>query len=1221
MAGSLGTAVIRVVANTAGVAAGLGAASGMLIAFGTSVRAAAASMRTAATEAAVLGAALIAALSPMVIWGAKFEYSMSTVKGVISELRAPTEEAAQAFERLEKKAMDLGRTTMFTAGQVADAMANLGRAGFTAEEVLSGIGPVLNLAAAGQLELARASEISATVMRAFKIDAENLGRVADVLVAASNESNTTVNLLGESFKYAAPLASALGQRVEDVAAGLALLAQSGMRGSIAGTGFAQVMNKLTKPTKGMENVLGRLGMTFDQVDASMNNVIDTVILFKKANADAIDIMEAFDIRGGRAMLAMMNNSEDAINAMRDNMNASFGDAAEMAAVQMGNIKGSFLELKSAFESVNITVFRMIQQELKTLLVTVTENIRAFQLWAERSPEAAEQLIGSIVKITALVGGLATGFAAVGIPLSIAMKLFGDLSIVVGSVFSVLSSPVWGPIVVAALAAVALGTTIAVKAWDSLMAAVNAGYNNIIKPFLTGLAEGFMWAWQAVEFILDAMAAAFAELWDTLAELYTAMAPLMPLFKWLGRIIGAIVVAPLIIALAALYGQFKLITTVIGWVAKGLTWLGRKLGILNEAVDDTEESISALEQAMAAQEQVNKDLVVHTKKYLEALKLQNQEMSEFGTLTNNMSELNRQQRDRLIELTKTRLADADAQEVGIQKTRDALAAVEKQIEESDSLGVATGDLVIEKKRLQEVLGAQIRNLKNFKEAMIAAKEAGYDPTVEGVRAWAEELTRLETVIEGALSATKRLKDSQEAFAEMQEKLRNGTKTAIEEETDAINELHDANKELIETRVKDMELQRLLLKERGQSTDELDKEIEKTKEWLKLNEEKRKQALQDQKDKLKAKQDELQAEQEADLLEEQGDTVGAAEAREKARMARRKEELKELFDLETAEGQAAYEEAVRREEQLSQLKMDNMRADHAEQEAKAEERAKKARQRERKKAEDKQVNAGLEHQRDMELEIIKGLAKKASSIRDLIMLYRVMFKLQEEREIRARKQHDNVAKAEQKVINLRKKIDNAQSLEEKQRLQDKLEQAKKDLDFEKRLGRVRDGEAGADGAGAVDDQDDVGEAQDVLDKINVLDTKIQQALEKIELVFVQAPEKWLETLVSMFEVDWWQVEDKMKEALDHFKSEVEIWADDVNNIFVHLLDSVTDHLAALQLKIDLACQGQQRLAECCCSGGGGGGDGSSGGDQTTNNTQNNTYNYPNAASSGSLPPQYG
>lgn len=169
-----------------------------------------------------------------------FEDQMKAVQAV-------TGATGEAFDKLYEKGKELGRTTSFTAAEVAAGMLNLARAGFSTDEIDAAIQGMLDLARATGTELAMSADIAAGTLRAFNLQASEMGRVSDVLVATANNSAQTLEDLGESMKYVAPIALEYGLSLEQTSKALGVLANMSIKGTMAGTSLRQIMLQLSDP--------------------------------------------------------------------------------------------------------------------------------------------------------------------------------------------------------------------------------------------------------------------------------------------------------------------------------------------------------------------------------------------------------------------------------------------------------------------------------------------------------------------------------------------------------------------------------------------------------------------------------------------------------------------------------------------------------------------------------------------------------------------------------------------------------------------------------------------------------------------------------------------------------------------------------------------------------------------------------------------------------------
>ncbi|MDT2260792.1 phage tail tape measure protein [Paenibacillus larvae] len=170
----------------------------------------------------------------------------------MSEVKAISGATGEDFEKLKAKAEELGANTKFSASEAASGLKYMAMAGWDTKQMLAGIDGVMMLAAASGEDLGLVSDIVTDSMTAFGLAADQAGKFADILAAASSKSNTNVAMLGESFKYVAPVAGALGYSAEDTAVALGLMANAGIKASQSGTSLRSALTNLASPTKEMK---------------------------------------------------------------------------------------------------------------------------------------------------------------------------------------------------------------------------------------------------------------------------------------------------------------------------------------------------------------------------------------------------------------------------------------------------------------------------------------------------------------------------------------------------------------------------------------------------------------------------------------------------------------------------------------------------------------------------------------------------------------------------------------------------------------------------------------------------------------------------------------------------------------------------------------------------------------------------------------------------------
>lgn len=222
------------------------------------------------TATALAGVATAAAKT-----GADFESQMSRVKAISGA-------TGEEFEKLKAQAIELGAETSFSASQAAEGMENLAAAGFTTAETMEAMPGLLDLAAASGEDLASSSDIAASALRGFGMEASEAGHVADVLAENANRTNSSVAETGEAMKYVAPLARSAGLSFEETAAAIGIMANAGIQGSQAGTTLRGAISRLSKPTDDMQNAMDDLGISFYDADGKMKSLSDQVGMLRNA---------------------------------------------------------------------------------------------------------------------------------------------------------------------------------------------------------------------------------------------------------------------------------------------------------------------------------------------------------------------------------------------------------------------------------------------------------------------------------------------------------------------------------------------------------------------------------------------------------------------------------------------------------------------------------------------------------------------------------------------------------------------------------------------------------------------------------------------------------------------------------------------------------------------------------------------------------------------------
>ncbi|WP_417185573.1 phage tail tape measure protein [Akkermansia sp.] len=313
-----------------------------------------------------------------------FEESMSNVKAISGA-------TAEEFDKLTAKAKEEGATTKFTAKDSADAFGYMAMAGWKTEDMLQGIDGIMSLAAASNEDLATTSDIVTDALTAFGLKASDSGHFADVLAQASANANTNVGMMGESFKYVAPVAGALKYSVEDVSLALGLMANASVKGSMAGTSLKTSLANMAAPTDKMEAAMDKYGISLTKRNGemkTMHEVLDNLRSSLGGLSETEQTAAASTIFGKEAMagmLAIINASEDDYNKLTAAVNNADGASQQMADTMLDNMNGSFTLLRSAVDGAKIALGERLSPYL-----------REFATWITNKMPLVEDAIGDVM---------------------------------------------------------------------------------------------------------------------------------------------------------------------------------------------------------------------------------------------------------------------------------------------------------------------------------------------------------------------------------------------------------------------------------------------------------------------------------------------------------------------------------------------------------------------------------------------------------------------------------------------------------------------------------------------------------------------------------------------------------------------------------------------------------------------------------------------------------
>lgn len=305
--------------------------------------------------------------------GMDFESAMSQVVAV----SGATGDEVQA---LTDKAKEMGAKTKFSAKESADAFNYMAMAGWKTEDMLNGIEGIMDLAAAAGADLATTSDIVTDALTAMGYSAGDAGQLADVMAAASSNANTNVEMMGETFKYAAPLAGALGYNMEDTAVAIGLMANAGIKGSQAGTSLRSILTRLAKPTKQSGAAMDALGISLTDAQGKMLPFSDIMDQMRTSFAGLTEEEQASyaAMLGGQeamsGLLAIVNAAPEDYEKLTEAVNNSEGAAKRMADTMQDNLAGDIEELGGAFDTLAIEISEKFNGSLRDGVQAITDFV-------------------------------------------------------------------------------------------------------------------------------------------------------------------------------------------------------------------------------------------------------------------------------------------------------------------------------------------------------------------------------------------------------------------------------------------------------------------------------------------------------------------------------------------------------------------------------------------------------------------------------------------------------------------------------------------------------------------------------------------------------------------------------------------------------------------------------------------------------------------------------
>ena len=452
----------------------------------------------------------------------------------MSKVAAVSGATGSEFDALRDKAREMGSKTKFSASEAAEAMNYMAMAGWKTEDMLGGIEGVMNLAAASGEDLATTSDIVTDALTAFGLSAQDSGHFADVLAAASSNANTNVSMMGETFKYAAPIAGALGFSVEDTAEAIGLMANAGIKGSQAGTSLRTIMTNLSGDVKICGANIGEVTVATTNADGSMRDLSDILADCRVAFAGLSESEQAAaaeSLVGKNAMsgfLALMNAGEGDINKLSSAIANCDGTAANMADTMNNNLEGQLTILKSQLQELAISFGEMLMPSIRTIVGW----IQGFVDKLNSMDEGTRKVIITIALVAAAIGPVliivGKVISAIGTIMTIVPKLAGVINAAKG-VFAAFNAVCAANPYVLIIAAIVALVAAFIYLWNNceefrqFWIDLWEGIKEIAIAVWEALKEFFKAAWEAIkttaETVWNAIKNFFQGLWDGIKAIF------------------------------------------------------------------------------------------------------------------------------------------------------------------------------------------------------------------------------------------------------------------------------------------------------------------------------------------------------------------------------------------------------------------------------------------------------------------------------------------------------------------------------------------------------------------------------------------------------------------------------------------------------------------------------------------------------------------------------
>ena len=458
----------------------------------------------------------------------------------MSQVAAISGATGDDLEALRDKAREMGSKTKFSASEAASAMEYMAMAGWKTGDMLGGIEGIMNLAAASGEDLATTSDIVTDALTAFGLSAEDSGHFADILAAASSNANTNVSMMGETFKYCAPIAGALGFSAEDTAEAIGLMANAGIKSTQAGTALRTIMNNLTGEVKISGKAIGDVTIATTNADGSMRDLSDILAdcrtafsgLSESEKAQAAETLVGKNAMSG--FLALMNAAPEDIDKLSNAIDNCDGTAESMAATMQDNLAGQLTILKSQLEELAISFGEILMPAIRSIV----SHIQGFIDKLNGMDESQKKAIITIGLVVAAIGPLLVIIGTVISKVGVAMQGFVKLA---GAFNKIKAAASAGTGIFGKLGAAIGGVSAPVLAVVAVIAGLVAAFVHLWNTN-EGFREAILGTWEKIKttvsnFVegirerLAALGISFSDIAETIKAIWNGLcAVLAPIFE-------------------------------------------------------------------------------------------------------------------------------------------------------------------------------------------------------------------------------------------------------------------------------------------------------------------------------------------------------------------------------------------------------------------------------------------------------------------------------------------------------------------------------------------------------------------------------------------------------------------------------------------------------------------------------------------------------------------